>query len=127
MYRILVVDDEPSILHSLALLLLSNEYSVDIAATGNAAVEKGSQEKYDVLIVDLSLPDMHGFEVIGKLREQNPEIIPIIISAHCLGESAAEAREWGVYSYFEKPFPVQSLKEAISQGIAERDVRSVPF
>jgi DNA-binding response OmpR family regulator len=120
MYRILVVDDEPSILHSLAILLRSNEYSVDVAGTGNAAIQKGNQEKYDVLIVDLWLPDMHGFEVIGKLREQNPQIIPMLMTAHCSRESVAEAEEWGVNHYFEKPFQIQSLREAISQGIAAR-------
>jgi DNA-binding response OmpR family regulator len=123
MYRILVVDDEPSILHSLAILLRSNEYLVDVAGTGNAAIKKGNQEKYDVLIVDLSLPDMHGFEVIEKLREQNPQIIPMLMTAHCSREGVAEAWEWGVNNYFEKPFQIQSLKEAISQGIAERALR----
>jgi DNA-binding response OmpR family regulator len=123
MYRILVVDDEPSILHSLAILLRSNEYLVDVAGTGNAAIKKGNQEKYDVLIVDLCLPDMRGFEVIGKLREQNPQIIPMLMTAHCSIESVAEAREWGVNNYFEKPFQIQSLKEAISQGIAARALR----
>jgi len=98
---------------------------VDVAGTGNTAIKKGNQDKYDVLIVDLSLPDMHGFEVILKLKEENPQIIPIIITAHRERESVAEAREWGVNSYFEKPFQIQSLKEAISQGIAERNLRGV--
>ena len=86
MNRILVVDDEPSILHSLALGLSSKDNVVDLASAGNAAIKKGSQEKYDVLIVDLCLPDMDGFDVLRKLKEQNPQIISIVITAQCSRE-----------------------------------------
>jgi two-component system, OmpR family, response regulator len=120
MNRILVVDDEPSILQGLALGLSSKENLVDVASAGNAAILKGSREKYDVLIVDLCLPDMHGFDVLRKLREQNPRIIAIVITAQCSKESVAEARGLGVYDYFEKPFHMHSISEAIARGIARR-------
>jgi len=120
MNRILVVDDEPSILQGLVLGLASRENIVDLAKAGNAAIEKGSREKYDVLIVDLCLPDMHGFDVIRRLREQNPQIIPIIITAQCSKESVAEARGMGVQDYFEKPFHIHSIKDAIARGVAQR-------
>lgn len=120
MNRILVVDDEPSILQGLTLGLASQENVVDLANTGNAAIQKGSQEKYDVLIVDLCLPDMHGFDVLRRLKEQDPKIIVIVITAQCSRESVAEARGLGVHDYFEKPFHVNSIKDAIERGIAQR-------
>ena len=120
MNRILVVDDEPSILHGLALGLASQENLVDVASAGNAAIMKGSQEKYDVLIVDLCLPDMHGFDVLRKLKEQNPQLIVIIITAQCSKDSVAEAKGLGVHDYFEKPFHIHSIRDAIVQGIAQR-------
>ena len=118
--RILVVDDEPSILQGLALGLASQENRVDLASAGNAAIKKGGQEKYDVLIVDLCLPDMHGFDVIRKLKEQNPQIISIVITAQCSKDSVAEARGLGVHDYFEKPFQIHSIRDAIARGIAQR-------
>jgi DNA-binding response OmpR family regulator len=124
MNRILVVDDEPSILQGLALGLSSKDNVVDLASAGNAAIKKGSQEKYDVLIVDLCLPDMHGFDVLRKLKEQNPQIISIVITAQCSRECVAEAKEWGVNDYFEKPFHIHSIREAIARGIARRAVGS---
>lgn len=120
MNRILVVDDEPSILQGLALGLSSQEISVDLANAGKAAIRKGSQQEYDVLIVDLCLPDMHGFDVIRKLKEQNPQLIVIVITAQCSKESVAEARGLGVHDYFEKPFHIHSIKEAIARGIVQR-------
>jgi DNA-binding NtrC family response regulator len=125
MYRILVVDDEPSICKGLALALLSKEYSVDMAGAGSRAIQKGCREKYDVLIVDLCLPDMHGLEVIRELKEQNPQILAIVITAHRTKESYIEARKWGVRDYFEKPFQMQSIKDAIARGIATRALSGV--
>ncbi len=120
MNRILVVDDEPSILHSLALGLSSKDNVVDLASAGNVAIKKGGQEKYDVLIVDLCLPDMHGFDVIRKLKEQNPQLVLIVMTAQCSRESMAEAKGLGVHAYFEKPFPMNSIREAIARGVAQR-------
>lgn len=122
MYRILVVDDEASICRGLELGLLSKDYQVDLANAGHPAIEKGSQEKYDILIVDLCLPDMHGLEVIRKLKEQNPRIIPILMTAHPTRESCMEAKQLGVNDYLEKPFHIQAIKDAILQGIAKRDL-----
>lgn len=123
MNRILVVDDEPSILQGLALGLSSQETIVDLASAGNAAIQQGRRAMYDVLIVDLCLPDMHGFDVIRKLKEQNPQLIVIVITAQCSRESVAEARGLGVHDYFEKPFHVHSIRDAITLGIAQRAMR----
>jgi two-component system, NtrC family, response regulator AtoC len=122
MYRILVVDDESSICRGLELGLLSKDYQVDLANSGLHAIEKGGQEKYDILIVDLCLPDMHGLEVIRRLREENPQVIPILITAYPTRESCTEAKQLGINEYFEKPFHIQTIKDAISRGIAKRNL-----
>lgn len=119
MNRILLVDDEPSILHGLALGLSSRENIVECADTGEAAIRKGREGQYDVLIVDLCLPDMHGFDVLRTLKEGNPHLISIVITAQCSKESVAAARKLGVNGYFEKPFHVHSIKEAIAKGLAQ--------
>jgi DNA-binding response OmpR family regulator len=121
MYRILVVDDEASICRGLELGLLSKEYQVDLATAGHLAIEKGNRENYDILIVDLCLPDMHGLEVVRKLREQNPQIIPILITAYPTTASSIEAKQLGVDDYLEKPFHIQTVKDAIVRGIAKRN------
>jgi two-component system, NtrC family, response regulator AtoC len=122
MDRILIVDDEPSICHGLALGLLSKDYQVDLANGGHPAIEKGRQQKYDILIVDLCLPDMHGIEVIRKFKEQNPQIISILTTAYPTRESCVEAEQLGINDYLEKPFHIQDIKDAILRGIAKRDL-----
>jgi DNA-binding NtrC family response regulator len=67
---------------------------------------------------------MHGMEVIRMFREENPQIVSIIITAFCSRQSVAEAREWGVDEYFEKPLQIQPLKDAITRGIAQRALRN---
>lgn len=125
MNRILITDDEPSILQGLALGLSSRDNIVELASAGNVAIQKGSREKFDVLIVDLCLPDMHGFDVIRKLKEHNPQLILIVMTAQCSRESVAEAKELGVHDYFEKPFSIHSIREAIARGVARRAVMPV--
>jgi len=120
MNRILLVDDELSILHGLALGLSSRENMVECADTGESAIRKGRQEKYDVLIVDLCLPDMHGFDVLRTLKAGNPQLISIVITAQCSRETANEARKLGVDDYFEKPFHIHSIKDAIARGMQRR-------
>jgi two-component system, NtrC family, response regulator AtoC len=121
-YRILVVDDEPSICHSLALGLLSADYQVDLANGGHPAIEKGCQQKYDILIVDLCLSDMYGIEVIRKFKEQNPQIISILMTAYPTKESSSEAKQLEINDLLEKPFHIQDIKDAILRGIAKRNL-----
>lgn len=120
MNRILLVDDEPSILYGLTLGLSSRENTVECADSGESAIRKGCDGQYDVLIVDLCLPDMHGFDVLQTLKAGNPQLVSIVITAQCSRETAAEARKLGVDAYFEKPFHVNSIKDAIARGIQRR-------
>jgi DNA-binding response OmpR family regulator len=122
MYRILIVDDEVSICRGLELGLLSKDYLVDHANAGHPAIEQGNREKYDILIADLCLPDMYGLDVVRNLKEQNPEIISILVTAYPTTESRTEAKQLGVDDYFEKPFHLQAIKDAILRGIAKRDL-----
>ena len=120
MILILLVDDEPSILYGLTLGLSSRENTVECADSGESAIRKGRDRQYDVLIVDLCLPDMHGFDVFQTLKAGNPQLVSIVITAQCSRETAAEARKLGVDAYFEKPFHVNSIRDAIARGIQRR-------
>lgn len=117
---ILVVDDERSILEGLRLGLSSEDITVDCADAGKAAIMRSRQKGYDVLIVDLFLPDMHGLEVIRALKKQNPDLLSIIITAQPSRESVSEAMKLGVNDYLEKPFNINTIKDAISRAMAQR-------
>jgi DNA-binding response OmpR family regulator len=120
MHRILIVDDEPSICEALPLGLASHEVTVDIAMNGESGVQLGCTGKYAVLIVDLSLPDMNGIEVIRRIRSQHPETIAIVITAYSSEETRSEARQNGVAHFLEKPFAMDAIKSAVTQALVER-------
>ena len=121
MYRILVVDDESSVCDALAMGLTSREFAVDVAADGESGARLGCVGKYDVVIVDLCLPDMNGIEVVRRIRAHRPEVIPIVITAHSTRESLMDAKQNGVSDYFEKPFHMNSIKTAITARLAQRN------
>ena len=120
MYRILVVDDEPSICKALSMGLASDEFAVDVASDGNTALLLGSKKKYDILIVDLCLPDIYGLKVIKKIKFNFPKIISIIITGNINMESSIEAIRLGVSDYIEKPLDLKTIKNAIAKALQER-------
>jgi DNA-binding NtrC family response regulator len=120
MQRILVVDDEPSVCEALAIGLASHEVAVDVTTNGESAVQLGCTGKYAVLIADLSLPDMNGIDVIKRIKDQHPEIVPILITAYSTEETRSEARQNEVAHFVEKPFALGAIKAVVTQALAER-------
>jgi DNA-binding NtrC family response regulator len=120
MYRILVVDDECSVCQALVMGFASHEFTVDVASNGRSAIQLACPGKYDVLIADLGLPDMNGMEVIERIKERHPEIIPIVITAHSTEESYRQARQNGVAQFLEKPFTLKAIKTAVREALAQR-------
>lgn len=120
MERILIVEDEDSIRKALEMGLSSDDYKVEVAADGNGGILKSSMKEYDVLIADLCLPDMDGLEVIKKVKQNSPEIIPIVITGNVSIESSIGAYHLEVSDYLEKPFTMESVKNSIKKGIKKR-------
>jgi len=120
MERILIVEDEASIRKALEMGLSSDDYKVDVAADGNGGILKSSMKEYDILIADLCLPDMDGLEVIKKVKQNFPDIIPIVITGNVSIESSIEAIHLEVSDYLEKPLTMESVKNSIKKGIKKR-------
>jgi DNA-binding response OmpR family regulator len=120
MVRILVIDDEPSICEALSVGLASRDVEVDTAVEGKRGIRLAGSKSYDVLIVDLFLPDLDGIEVIRRAREHSSGAIPILISAHNTCESLIEAKRHGIRHYFEKPFNMSDIKRIIRSALEER-------
>ncbi|WP_372680217.1 putative bifunctional diguanylate cyclase/phosphodiesterase [Desulfosarcina sp.] len=123
MERILVIDDEASIRKALQIGLTSKHFEVDLASDGLNGIQLGHHRAYDILIADLSLPDIDGLEVIKRLKHSTPEIIPIIITGKGSIQTSLEAIRLEVSDYLEKPLSLASVKEAISRGLEKRDQR----
>src|SRR4030088_1918457 len=106
--RVLIVDDEPQIRRSLRVALRANGYEVEEAATGQAALDLVATRPPELMILDLSLPDLDGVQVCKQLREWT-QLPVIILSAHGDDEAKVRALDEGADDYVTKPFSVPEL------------------
>src|SRR5437867_1069078 len=106
--RILIVDDEPSILATMAPLLRGRGYEVSTATSGHAAIEAVDRQAPQLVILDLGLPDMDGIEVCRRLREGRT--VPILVlSARGAERDKVSALDAGADDYVTKPFGAEEL------------------
>ena len=117
----LLVDDERGIRDSLSTLLQSEGYVTETAASASEAMEKIKTRIFDVLLIDIKLPDMDGTRLLSYSHENTPETIKIIISGFPSIESTVEALNVGADLYFAKPIDPGSLLEAIRRKLQERE------
>ncbi len=102
--RILIVEDEKRIQDFLSRGLESAGYAVDVAGDGNAAVEMVHATEYDLIILDLNLPDMDGLQVLEKIRNRKVSPPVLILSARDAVDDRVKGLEFGADDYLVKPF-----------------------
>jgi two-component system KDP operon response regulator KdpE len=108
MTHVLVVDDEPQIRRALRVVLRANGYAVTEVATGEAALDTAAAQPFDVMILDLMLPDLEGGEVCRRLREWS-RLPVIVLSAHGDEEIKVRALDQGADDFVTKPFSAPEL------------------
>jgi two-component system KDP operon response regulator KdpE len=125
MTRVLVVDDEPQIARALAINLRARHYDVDVAPTGRAALALAAERQPDVVILDLGLPDLDGFEVIRGLRGWS-QVPILVLSARQDSADKVEALDLGADDYVTKPFGMDELlarlRAAVRRGVPGEDL-----
>jgi DNA-binding response OmpR family regulator len=123
--QILVMEDELSVAKGLQMILKEEGYAVDLAITGQSALDKLSQRGFDVLVADLRLPDIDGMEVIKKVRKNQPETEAIVITGYPSVASAVESVKIGVCDYLRKPFTDDEFKEAVEGALKKKQKSSI--
>jgi len=117
---ILVVDDEPDIRESLELVLGDAGYRVESAANGGEGLHKIERRAYDLVLLDLMMPDRSGMEVLQEVRERDRETPIFMITAYGSVEAAVKALKLGANDYFSKPWDNEKLIIEIDRMIARR-------
>lgn len=106
--HILIVDDEPSILRALGRGLRSEEYRVSEASSGQEALRLVREGSLDLVVLDLFMPGMNGFQVYNRIRELS--FVPIIVVGDMLDSSGlAISRDLGTEEYVPKPFALDEM------------------
>lgn len=119
--KIVVVDDDEHILRSLAQYLELEEFSVRTASGGAEALALVEADKPDLVVLDVMMPEMDGFEVLENLRRKpETEKLPVImLTARDQHGDVLKGYQMGVSSYMVKPFNLDELVEVINQVFAE--------
>lgn len=121
--RILVVDDDPYHREALVDILTIRGYEAVVASTGAEATAAVEQYGISLALIDLKLPDMHGLEVMARIKAISPLIEVIILTGHASIDTAIEATQKGAYSYLLKPYQMDDLLRTIRQGVERQQAQ----
>ncbi|MEI9977946.1 MAG: sigma-54 dependent transcriptional regulator [Edaphobacter sp.] len=125
MNHVLIVDDEAEIRDSLESILREEDYLVTTAATATEALELLRDVAYDVVLLDIWLPDRDGLDALDEIRQMEPSNVPevIIISGHGTIEAAVRATKLGAYDFLEKPLSLDRTLIVLKNAMKARQMR----
>lgn len=121
--RLLVVDDEPHIRSALSKALSLLGYIVDEADGGTAALALLQDSEYDLMVLDMRMPDMDGTEVMQQVRQFQPELLIIILTGHASLENAIAAIKSEAVDYLLKPVSTHEIAGAVQRALYKRSER----
>ncbi len=125
--QILVVDDDPIECKSLSEFLKLEGYSVDSADSGAEAIEKLDNGSFEVVLTDVNMPDVTGFDVLKHTAESNPEVAVVLITGYGQIEAAVEAIKMGAFDYITKPLIDDGVKLTIDRALEQQRLRLENF
>ena len=121
--RVMVVDDEENIRDVLSSYLTSLGYAVETANDGEDALSKFRRGGFDLIISDLLMPTVDGLELLKKIREQDKDVIFLMITGYPSIETAVEAIKKGAYDYITKPFHMEDVKIRIERAFEKKNLK----
>jgi len=121
--RIIIVDDEVSMRELLVILLKREGYYVEEAGDGEEALLKLEKNYFDLVISDIQMPRMDGIKLIQKIREQEIDVVVMMITAFSTTEQAVEAMKLGAYDYITKPFKNDEIRLVVRNALESKQLR----
>jgi two-component system nitrogen regulation response regulator GlnG len=126
MSRVLVVDDEPNVVYSIEKGLQSDAVEVVGAGSGREGIELTRSLRPDAVILDVRLSDMSGLEAFDRIRDVDPRLPAIIITAFGSTDTAIQATKRGAFEYLLKPIDVHQLRDVVQRALELSRFRHVP-
>jgi K+-sensing histidine kinase KdpD len=117
---ILVVDDDGDFLEIIKLILEKKGYAVTALPTASEAIARLKERFYNVTILDISLPDANGTELLSGILEMHPDTIAIMLTGHASVQNAVESLNRGAFAYLEKPLDTANLLPVIERGLEKQ-------
>jgi len=113
---VFVIDDDEIIRLSCEQILKKAGYKVEIFASGIVGIERLKQVRPPLLVVDIKMPELDGFEVIKIVRKIDPDVVIVVITGYATIETAVDAMKMGAYDFLPKPFTPGELRMIIDRG-----------
>jgi len=118
--RILVVDDDEDIRKVLETILGDEGYIVESVDTAKKAIERSEKNFYNLVLIDVRLPDMEGIELLTKMRDTTPKMRKIIITGYPTLQNAIAAVNKGAHAYVMKPFDMEKVLQIIKDELMKQ-------
>ena len=118
--RIVIAEDDEDLAFVLREALIRNQYEVEVAPTAGALLERLRAGAYDLVLLDVKLPDMDGLDALPKCRELAPETPIIVMTAHGTRQIAMEAITRGAYDFFTKPLKMAEFQVVVARALDRR-------
>jgi two-component system, OmpR family, phosphate regulon sensor histidine kinase PhoR len=119
-YKFLVVDDEEIIRIGCQRMLEDAGYQVDLAENGRIGLEHIQENKYDLALIDLMMPELGGLQLLDEIQKIDRNLVSIIITGFATIETAVDAIKRGAYDYLPKPFTPDEFRTKINRGLEKR-------
>ncbi len=117
MAKILIADDDPTILSLLNKILLSKGYDVQLAENGSVAEKALKSDQFDLLISDIKMEPVDGMQLLKRTRQMRPHVGVIMLTAYATVATAVEAMKEGAFDYIPKPFKIDELLETVKRAL----------
>ena len=117
---ILVVDDDAGFLQVARAILQTKGYEVATAPSAGEAISRARERFYNVAILDISLPDIEGTELLPTLLEMHPDMMAIMLTGHSSVQNAVKSLNLGAFAYLEKPVGTEQLLSVITRGLEKQ-------
>lgn len=118
--RILVIDDDENIRKVLTTILEDEGYTVESVGTAKKAIERTRRRFYNLVLIDIRLPDMGGVELLTRIKDTTPRMRKIIVTGYPTLQNAVEAVNRGADAYVIKPFDVKKVLNAIKEELRKQ-------
>ena len=121
--KILIADDEPEVLALCLRIVRSEGYEAKAVTNGLEAIEAAEKERFDLFLTDVLMPEMKGLDAAQAIREFQPEIVCVVMTAYGTMETAIQALKLGFIDFVIKPFEPRELKAAVNRALEKERLR----
>jgi two-component system phosphate regulon sensor histidine kinase PhoR len=119
--KILIVDDEITVCKSIRQALLNPDYDIDMALSGEEALQKDEEKRYEVIIADLMMPGLSGLDLLKALKAKNTQAKVVMVTGYPTMKTTVQAMQIGAFDYLPKPFLPAELRALVTRTLAAVD------